>query len=117
LRAFETWRACGIQRTRRWSDDTWKHGFYLGSAPAMGNDLRPACMTLLMWWLPRLITMEAYMRSSLRWRALKIMSAQVHCGEKCLEAFLDLPPNLLYAKVGSRDCFPSQLQRVNLNKP
>jgi hypothetical protein len=57
------------------------------------------------------------MRSSLRWRALEIMSARVDGGEKCLEAFLDIPPNLLYAKVGSRDCSPSQLQRVNLNKP
>jgi hypothetical protein len=28
-------------------------------------------------------------------------------GEKCLERFLDLPPNLLYAKVGSEDCSPS----------
>jgi hypothetical protein len=31
-------------------------------------------------------------------------------GEKWLERFLDLPPNLLYAKVGSQDCSPSQLQ-------
>jgi hypothetical protein len=35
------------------------------------------------------------------------MSAQVDGGEKYLERFLDLPPNLLYAKVGSRDCSPS----------
>jgi hypothetical protein len=47
------------------------------------------------------------MRSSLRWRALKITSARVDGGEKCLEAFLVLPPNLLYVKVGSRDCSPS----------
>jgi hypothetical protein len=25
-----------------------KHGFYPGLAPTMGNDLRPACLTLLM---------------------------------------------------------------------
>jgi hypothetical protein len=31
-------------------------------------------------------------------------------GKKCLERFSNLPPNLLYAKVGSRDCSPSQLQ-------
>jgi hypothetical protein len=24
-----------------------KHGFYLGSAPVMGNDLRPACLTFI----------------------------------------------------------------------
>jgi hypothetical protein len=59
LRAFEKWRACGIRRTRRRSDDIGKHRFYPGSAPAMGNDLRPACLTLLKWWLQRLITMEA----------------------------------------------------------
>jgi hypothetical protein len=38
------------------------------------------------------------------------MSTQVDGGKNCLERFLDLPPNLLYAKVGSRDCSPSQLQ-------
>jgi hypothetical protein len=50
------------------------------------------------------------MQSRLRWRALEITSARVDGGEECLEAFLDLPPNLLYAKVGSQDCSPSQLQ-------
>jgi hypothetical protein len=30
--------------------------------------------------------------------------------QKVSRAFLDLPPNILYAKVGSRDCSPSQLQ-------
>jgi hypothetical protein len=30
--------------------------------------------------------------------------------KKCLERRYDLPPNLLYAKVGSRDCSPSWLQ-------
>jgi hypothetical protein len=36
-----------------------KHGFYPGSAPVMGNDLRPACLTLLMGWLQWLSTMVA----------------------------------------------------------
>jgi hypothetical protein len=34
-----------------------KHGFYPGSAPRMGNDLRPACLTLLMGWLQWMSTM------------------------------------------------------------
>jgi hypothetical protein len=42
-----------------------------------------------------------------RWRALEITSAQVGSGKKWLERFFALPPNLLYAKVGSRDCSPS----------
>jgi hypothetical protein len=48
LRAFESWSACGIRRTRRRSDDIGRHRFYPGSAPLLGNDLRPACLTLLM---------------------------------------------------------------------
>jgi hypothetical protein len=36
-----------------------KHGFYPGSAPAMGNDLRPTCLTLLMGWLQWMCTMMA----------------------------------------------------------
>jgi hypothetical protein len=51
LRAFETWSACGIRRTRRRSDGAEKHRFYPGSAPVQGKDLRPACLTLLMGWL------------------------------------------------------------------
>jgi hypothetical protein len=51
LRAFESWSACGIRRTRRRSDDAGRHGFYPGSPPLLGNDLRPACLTLLMGWL------------------------------------------------------------------
>jgi hypothetical protein len=54
LRAFDSWSACGIRRTRRLSDDTGKHRFYPGSAPLLGNDLRLACLTLLLarlqWW-------------------------------------------------------------------
>jgi hypothetical protein len=38
------------------------------------------------------------------------MSARVDGGKKCLERLLDLPSNLLYAKVGSQDCSPSQIQ-------
>jgi hypothetical protein len=42
-----------------------------------------------------------------KWRALDVSSARVYGGERCLEGFLDLPPNLLYKKVGSQDCSPS----------
>jgi hypothetical protein len=45
-----------------------------------------------------------------RWRALENLSTQVYRGERRLERFLDLPPNLLYAKVGSQDCSPRQLR-------
>jgi hypothetical protein len=48
LRAFDSWSVCGIQRTCRRSDNTRKHRFYLGSAPLMGKDLCPACLTLLL---------------------------------------------------------------------
>jgi hypothetical protein len=51
LRAFKSWSACGIRRTRRRSDNTGRHRFYPGSAPLLGNDLCPACLTLLMGWL------------------------------------------------------------------
>jgi hypothetical protein len=44
-----------------------------------------------------------------KWRALEVSSARVYGGERCLGLLLDLPPNLLYAKVGSQDCSPSQL--------
>jgi hypothetical protein len=76
-----------------------------------GKDLRPACLTFIdevayngriQWWR-RCDLAE-------RWKALEITSAQVGGGEKWPERFSDLPPNLLYAKVESQDCSPSQLQ-------
>jgi hypothetical protein len=51
-----------------------------------------------------------------KWRALEVLSARVYGGERCLERFLDLPPNLLYAKVGSQDCSPSQLRTKSVGK-
>jgi hypothetical protein len=36
---------------------------------------------------------------------------------KCLGNQLDLPPNFLYAKVGSRDCSPRQLQIDAVSRP
>jgi hypothetical protein len=53
LEAFESWCDQGIQQTRRRSDDTERHRFYLGSAPLVGKDLRPACLTLLLGCLQR----------------------------------------------------------------
>jgi hypothetical protein len=51
-----------------------------------------------------------------KWRALEVTSAQVDGGEKYLGGLLDLPPNLLYAKVGSQDCSPSQLRTKSVVK-
>jgi hypothetical protein len=95
LEGFRIMVRSGIRWTRRRSDDTRKHMFYPGSAPLLGNDLRPACLTLLLgclqWWClqrgRRLDLAEG--EELLRIRALgwKV--------EKCLEPFLDLPPNLL----------------------
>jgi hypothetical protein len=36
-----------------------KHGFYPGLAPAMGNNLCPACLTSLMGWLQLVSTKVA----------------------------------------------------------
>jgi hypothetical protein len=66
----------------------------------------------LYWWGGYNGWLQRWRRLDLakKWRALEVTSAQVDGGEKCLGPVLDLPPNLLYAKVGSRDCSPSQLQ-------
>jgi hypothetical protein len=53
-------------------------------------------------------TMAAYIGSSQRRLALEISSAQVEV-QKCLGPILELPPNLLYAKVRSQYCSPSRL--------
>jgi hypothetical protein len=51
-----------------------------------------------------------------KWRALEVLSARVYGGERCLGPLLDLPPNLLYAKVGSQDYSPSQLRTKTVDK-
>jgi hypothetical protein len=59
-------------------------------------------MDVLQWWhrLDLAEGGELLMRRAL-WREVV---------EKCLERCYDLPPNLLYAKVGSQECSPSWLQ-------
>jgi hypothetical protein len=43
LRAFDSWRECGIRQTRRRSDNRQRHTkFYPGSRPLDGGSLRPA---------------------------------------------------------------------------
>jgi hypothetical protein len=56
-------------------------------------------MEVLQWWR-RLDIAES--GELLMFRALRREVV-----EKSLERRYDLPPNLLYAKVGSRDCSPS----------
>jgi hypothetical protein len=76
--------------------------------PPEGNNLCPACLTLLQW---------CFTARCVQWRCrldlAKVMSSQgsERSGggdKKCLEWTLDLPPNLLYAEVGSQDYSPSR---------
>jgi hypothetical protein len=86
LRAFKLWCDQGIRRTRRRSDDTGKHRFYPGSAPLLGNGLRPACLTLLLGCLQRGRRLDLAEGVELsRIRALRWMV------EKCLERGLGSP--------------------------
>jgi hypothetical protein len=78
--------------------------------PSVGNNLRPTCLTLLQWCLQRDV-----LQWQRRLNLAKVMSSRRFersdgDGKKCLGLILELPPNLLYAKVESRDCSPSRLQ-------
>jgi hypothetical protein len=109
LRAFKTWRACGIRQTRRWSDDTENTGFTQVRPPWWVTTY--VLLVWLYWWggYNRCIQWWRRLDLAKEWRALEVTSTQVDGSEKCLARFLDLPPNLLYAKVGSQDYSPRQL--------
>jgi hypothetical protein len=84
-----------------------KHKVLPRFGPLLGNDLRPACVTLLLGCLQRWCLQRGRRLDLAEGEELSRIRALGWMVENCLEELLDLPPNLLYAKVGSQDYSPS----------
>jgi hypothetical protein len=111
LKAFDLGSALRTWRTRRRSDESRRTRDFTQVRP-LG---RVKTYVLLVWLC---IDGVALMEELQWWRRLdlaepessKYRALRREVGGKVSSPYYVLPPNLLYAKVGSRDCSPSWLQ-------